>query len=46
MSEQRLGEIADLLARCRRRLDPERAYALLRACEDLLAAVPRQGRLL
>jgi len=44
VSEERLTEIADLVARCRRRMDAERAFALLRACEELLAAAPRQGR--
>lgn len=46
MSQQRLDEIAALVARCRVRLSPERAYALLTACEELLRAVPRQERLL
>ncbi len=46
MSEQRLTEIADLVARCRTRMSPERCYALLTACEELLRLMPRQGRLL
>lgn len=46
MSEDRLREIEALVARCRARMSPERAYALLTACADLLAVVPRQGRLL
>jgi hypothetical protein len=46
MSQQRLDEIAALVARCRVRLSPERAFALITACEELLAAVPVQGRLL
>lgn len=32
----RVDEIRDLVARCRVRLSPERAYALITACEDLL----------
>ena len=36
MSADRLAEIARLVAASRRRLSPERAYALITACEDLL----------
>jgi hypothetical protein len=46
VSQDRLAEIAVLVARCRVRMDPERAFALLRAAEELLAAVPVQRRLL
>jgi hypothetical protein len=46
VSQDRLAEIAALIAASRRRLSPERAYALITACEELLRAVPRQERLL
>jgi hypothetical protein len=46
VSRDRIEEIAALVARCRVRMDPERAFALLRAAEELLAAVPVQERLL
>lgn len=46
MSTERLAEIVLLVAASQRRLSPERAFALLRACEELLRVVPRQGRLL
>lgn len=49
MSDDRLAAIADLVAASRRRMDPERAFALLRACDELVAEVrrltPRQTRL-
>lgn len=45
MSAARLTEIADLVASAQRRMSPERAFALLRACEELLRLVPRQGRI-
>lgn len=45
MSAERVEEIIALVAASQRRMSPERAYALLRACQELLAVVPRQGRL-
>jgi hypothetical protein len=46
VSADRLREIASLVEASQRRLSPERAFALLRACSELLRAVPRQGKLL
>lgn len=45
MSADRLAEITALVARCRTRMSPERADALITACEELLKAVPRQDAL-
>ncbi len=43
MSVQRLAEIVDLLARAERRMSPERAFALLTACRELVAEAARVG---
>jgi hypothetical protein len=45
VNPDRLRATRQLVASARVRLSPERAFALLAAAEELLKAVPRQGRL-
>lgn len=50
ITDERLATIAALIERAHRRMDTDRAFALVRACDELLAEVrrltPSQPRLL